>query len=575
MDASRVQPPRGSQGGLPWRFGRWVRNASGCLGWRLVTVLVGSLLVLLGLSGWLALELHRKHLLSLLEETAIGIGETILFSAHASMLENDRDHLAQIVDNIGGREAVLVLRLLDSRGTVGFSSRHEEVGTSSDLGAPLCQGCHQGGEPRAPANLRDGLQLSPSDGALGLVIPVLNSPECSNAACHVHPAEQRVLGMLDLELSTRRLDAAMHDARRWMATLAAITIVVIAATIGILTWRIAHQPIRALLVGTRRLAGGDLSHRIDLSERPSGEIGELAASFNDMSSRLQRAQEELEAWNQRLETKIREKTRELEQARDQIVFAEKMASLGKLAAIVAHEINNPLAGVLIYTKLVRRRLAEIPSEHPEGEAPAEWQALAEKLGTVETEVARCGDIVRNLLRFSRHREAAREPTDINAAVTRAMRLVQHQADLTGVEVRLELDPELPEVFCEVSQIQQAILAAVMNGLEAMPDGGTLALRTWFVPENDEAVIEIRDTGVGIPEELHTKIFEPFFSTKQDGRGTGLGLAVMYGIVQRHQGGIDFDSAPGKGTSFRIILPVHPKTRDTADPAWTPAPQGGE
>jgi two-component system, NtrC family, sensor kinase len=519
------------------------------LGWRLVLALTGSLIVLLGVSGFLALELHRKHLYGLLEQNALDLGETILSSTHYSMLENDRRSLEEILGSIAGRDNVIALRLIDARGRVQYSKHANEIGHESDLSAPICAGCHSGTEIRVPATLRDGLHLYAAQdgrGALGLGVPVLNSPECSNAACHVHPSDQRVLGMLDVELSTAALEDNLRTARFHSALLAIFTVLGSTGVVGLLAWRIVNRPLSRVLIGIRRVAAGDLSHR--LPDAQVGEMAEVSEAFNDMSSRLEHAQNELEHWAMTLETKVAEKTRELERTRDQMVFTEKMASLGKLSAVVAHEINNPLAGILVYAKLVRRRLAKMPDE---GIGLGDMDA---NLATIETETARCGDIVRNLLLFSRRSETSRQPSDLHAILRRALRLLQHQADLGGVNTVLELG-EIPEVVCDPAEIQQAFLAVLMNALEAMPEGGTLTVRTKRDTGESGVVIEIADTGVGIPAELRPKVFEPFFSTKSEGKGTGLGLAVTYGIVRRHHGRIDFESLPGQGTVFRIVLPL--------------------
>jgi two-component system NtrC family sensor kinase len=556
MHETGPQPDGENARGLRSLLRRWSELPARCIGWRLVITLGASLLLVLASSGWLALQLHRKHLYSMLAENATGIGETILASTNASMMENNRQHLLKILENIGQREGVLAVRLFNARGEVSYSSLDEEIGTTTNLQAPLCRGCHNGGEPRVPRSIRDGLQLyslPPGEGALGLAVPVLNTPECSNADCHIHPPEQRVLGMMDLELTTAPLEAALVDTKRQLLILGLGTVLLISAALGLFTWRLVHRPIISILKGTRRLGGGDLSYRMD--ETGPGELGELAASFNEMSGRLQGAQNELAEWNQRLEAKVAEKTRELERARDQMVFAEKMASLGKLAAIVAHEINNPLAGVLVYTKLVRRQLPKLLERSREPADGEKGRKLEETLATMESEVARCGDIVRNLLLFSRRREPHHDPVDLNGVIDRSVRLIRHQADLNSVAIELALEPGLPEVICDASQIEQATLAALMNGLEAMPDGGILTVRTGLDPEHGQVRIEIEDTGIGIPDAIRDKIFEPFFSTKSEGKGTGLGLSVMYGIVQAHGGRIDFDSTPGSGTCFRMRLPL--------------------
>lgn len=557
---------------------RGVGAVTRSLGWRLVLVLTGSLLLLLGISGSLALELHRQHLYSLLEQTAIELGETILSSTQSSMMENDRDGLGEIIRNIGGRQSVLALRLVNAEGEVHYSNHPEEIGRKHALDSPVCQGCHSGPSVQVPVNLREGLRrfsLPSGESALALAFPVLNRTGCSTAECHVHPNEQQVLGVLDVELSTASLDGWVGDARSQMLWFGLITIAVVSAVIGAVAWRMVNQPIRAVLTGIRRLGTGDLAHR--LPPQKSSEFGELAQSINLMSARLESASEELEQWNHTLEARIQEKTQQLERTRDQMVFAEKMSSLGKLAAIVAHEINNPLAGILVYTKVIRRRLAKlagggtVPNVEQTGQtdtaaaAPPSpgagdvFASLDESLATVEAETARCGDVVRNLLLFSHRGEAGFETTDINAILERAVKLVHHRAELEGVEVQFQLDPALPTISGSSTEIQQAVLAVLINALEAMADGGQLGVATRTDNSQPEArgiVIEISDTGPGIPEHLQARIFEPFFSTKEAGKATGLGLTVLYGIVERHGGRIGVDSGE-RGTTVRIFLPFEP------------------
>lgn len=600
-----VRPPgaAGSGRGLS----RVLREVPRSLGWRMVVILVCTLVVILGASDWLTLDLHRRHLTKLLEERAVGLSETILSSTHFSMLENDRRHLGQILENVGRQESVLALRLINAEGDVVFSKDSAEVGTTSDLGSALCQGCHAGNQARIPASLRDGIVHYASPGGertLGLGIPVLNEPVCSNAGCHYHPPEQAVLGMIDLELSTHELETALADARERMVLVVIVTIVVISSVIGWLAWRIVHRPLHTVLRGITELTAGDRGHRI--AANLPAEAGELAAAFNVMSERLGSAQAELEQWNRTLEQRIGEKTHELERTRDQMVFTEKMASLGKLAAIVAHEINNPLAGILVYAKLVRRRLPKFVTLPTAADREVKAREMDETMATIEAETARCGDIVRNLLLFSRQGVLDREPTEVNAIVERAAKLVQHRADLANVRIELELEPDLPPLVCDRGEFQQALLALILNALDAMPDGGRLTLRSGFVaePSRDAAPqvsrtggdlsasaparadspshasearstdddrdglvwVEIADTGTGIPEEIRARIFEPFFSTKSEGAGTGLGLAVTYGIVQRHGGTIRVDSEIGRGTTFRLDFPLRAAAAAVNEPS---------
>jgi two-component system, NtrC family, sensor kinase len=557
MHRKLVRSAPGAGGGPGSHIRRFRQALAGrSLAWRLGLTLTGCLGILLGVGGWYGLEMHRRQLYGLLEQSALDTGETILSSTYSSMLENDQRHIARIIGDVGRRSNVLALRLVDARGEVRYSKRIAEVGQVQDVDSPVCRGCHVGGQVKSPLDLRDGLaaySLPTGEGVLGLAIPIANLSECSSAACHVHPAGQRVLGVLDLELSAANLERDVQKARQQMAIFSTLAILGISGTVSLLTWRVALRPLRGLLGGIRKLGQDGMWQRLS-TEHPA-EIGELAISFNQMSGRLEKAQRELETWNETLEQRIREKTAELERARDQMVFTEKMASLGKLSAIMAHEINNPLAGILVYSKLLRRRLATMPPGDNRAEAVDRIREMDEKLALIETETARCGEIVRNLLLFSRRRETARESADLGSIIDRAVRLVSHPADLAQVNVNVALDPRIPVISCDPAEIEQAILALLINAIEAMPDGGRLDIEALLSEPGTEVEIRITDTGPGIPEDVKSRIFEPFFSTKHAGSGTGLGLAVVYGIAERHGGRVTVESPPGRGASFRLCLPL--------------------
>jgi two-component system NtrC family sensor kinase len=233
-----------------------------------------------------------------------------------------------------------------------------------------------------------------------------------------------------------------------------------------------------------------------------------------------------------------------------MLIVEKMASLGKLAAVVAHEINNPLAGIGTYARLLRRRLAKNADAK---QSPVEGVETAKILELVETEANRCGDIVRNLLLFSRTPGARFTSELLQPMLERCILLIKHQADLQEIRIALRVPADMPPLSCDVSQIQQVVLSLCLNAIEAMPTGGELriqAKRVW-----EEAVIVVEDTGCGIPPEQLGHIFEPFYTTKEQGKGLGLGLAVVYGIVGRHRGRVEVESKQGQGTTFTIHLPL--------------------
>jgi two-component system NtrC family sensor kinase len=234
----------------------------------------------------------------------------------------------------------------------------------------------------------------------------------------------------------------------------------------------------------------------------------------------------------------------LDQAtRQQIGQSEKLASLGRLAAGVAHEINNPLTGVLTFAHLLREK----PNMDEQDKAD---------LDLIIRETTRAAEIVRRLLDFSRERPVMIERLNINEVVRRTLQLIRNQKLFEGIVINENLGENLPEVNGDMNRLQQVFLNLTLNSCEAMPHGGTIAIRTAM--HNGEVRLEIADTGFGIKPEVMERIFEPFFTTKPVGQGTGLGLAVTYGIVQQHGGSIEVESEEGKGTKFIIALPVENK-----------------
>jgi len=232
--------------------------------------------------------------------------------------------------------------------------------------------------------------------------------------------------------------------------------------------------------------------------------------------------------------------RELQQLQDQLIQAEKMASLGKLAAGVAHEINNPLTGILTFAHLL---LKKTPEDDPQ----------REDLEVIVTEATRCKRIVQGLLDFARQRDPEKSLADINKIIEDSLSLVENQASFQNIEIIKELDSDLPKIMVDVNQIQQVFMNIILNAAEAMPDGGYLTISTQVVDRSIE--IKFIDTGCGIPQENIGRLFDPFFTTKEPGKGTGLGLAVSHGIVTRHQGRIEVESQVGKGTTFTVKLPI--------------------
>ena len=223
-----------------------------------------------------------------------------------------------------------------------------------------------------------------------------------------------------------------------------------------------------------------------------------------------------------------------------VIQTEKLTALGRMAAGIAHEINNPMGGILVYTTML---MDQVPEEGP----------IREGLDVIAQETLRCKRIIQELLDFSRERPPLKKMSDVNAVVEKALRILENEFRLRRIQLEKKLSPDLPLAFLDGNQIQQVFMNILINAVEATHERGKVKVSTRPGPKGETVIVEISDNGCGIPSEKLAKIFEPFFSTKE--KGTGLGLSVSFGIIQNHQGQIDVSSLPGSGTRFSITLPV--------------------
>src|SRR6202158_1724665 len=316
---------------------------------------------------------------------------------------------------------------------------------------------------------------------------------------------------------------------------------IVAVLSWLFVWRVVGEPIKALKNGTEHLSQGNLGYQIEV--RSQDEVGDLAHSFNGMSLQLRAANEEIVTWAKTLEDRVVQKTKELQRAHDHMLHVEKMVSIGKMAAVVAHEVNNPLSGILTYAKLLRKWVESGQAEREKREETMECLEL------IASESRRCGELVKNLLTLSRTAPMNVQSTDLRAVIDRSLLLVRHQLELGGIHLQLKLAEDLPRVPCDPAQMEQVFLALIMNAIDAMPRGGNLWLETGLSNDETEIKIRVRDDGAGIAPHVLLQIFEPFLTTKESGHGVGLGLAISRGIVERHNGRIEVDSELGRGTNL--------------------------
>lgn len=526
---------------------RWLQRLGQSVSAKLMVCIFIVLVITFGLLGYFIIQDQRKHLEDAALVSAEQQSEVLRRSASRYMLNNDRVGLYEMMLNMADQPGMMRVRIMNPQGEISYSTAPAEVGRMIDKSGEACNKCHEASQPLTRLNRSDRFRVYPANGqrVLGVITPLQNEPACSNAACHAHPANTQILGVLDTTLSLAKVDSGLQHETREMIALTAFALLMVVFLSGLFVWIVVHNPLRELQAGTEQIAGGKLG--LQISVRSQDEVGQLAKSFNAMSNRLQVAQAEITAWARTLEERVEEKTRELKQAHQHMLHVEKMATIGKMAAVVAHEINNPLSGILTYSRLVKRWIDKTT------EASAKQEEMKGSLDLIASESKRCGDLVKNLLSFSRVSPMNLSWCDLNQVIDRCTRLVQHKLDLSGTQLNLDIAKELPPVHCDPAQIEQVVLAMVINAIDAMPQEGNLWISSKMLGE-DAVELIIRDDGFGIPAEHLPHIFEPFYTTKEAG-GSGLGLAISESIIERHGGKIEVNSVVGQGTAFRIVLPI--------------------
>ena len=515
--------------------------------------LVIALTVAVFLFTFMVVRNSRDELLQQAIGHAAQLSEVVIKSTRFAMMQNQPSHVDKIIGDVAAQEDIDRVRILSKNGTVIHSSDENEIGSLVDQEAEACLACHLD---------EQSMQASPMIGRprfftdrhgqhmLGSTAVIRNEPNCSTGNCHAAAADQAVLGVLDIVSPLSQIDQAIRDTTVRTVGLALGFVILAALLVSVLVQRIVYRPLEDLKVGSERLAEGDLEHPIPV--RSDDELGQLAGSFNSMMRRLRESRAELQDWGRTLEQKVEDATHELQIAQAEAARGEKLASVGLLAAGIAHELNNPLTGVLTFSHLVRKQL---PDDSPQ----------AEDLDLVIQETKRCATIIRRLLDFAREKAPEKKYSDINLMIEETTHLIAQSAQVADIDIILQLDETLPTVWVDEDLLKQVIMNMLVNAQHAIDGGGRITVRTSVWQESPDggeggdskpmAMISIADSGCGISEENLQRIFDPFFTTKGVGKGTGLGLSVSHGTIKAHGGSVEVESTVGEGTEFRIYVPL--------------------
>ena len=605
-----------------------------------------TILVVIAIFAYFNIQSENRSLLTEVERAAHQYSEHLKADMGYDMLHNDRKRIQEDVRRIGRQGTINGIRVFNKAGEVIYSSKSTEVGKMVDMKAATCFRCHLTGQPVKLLEKQDHMRFFRDDPdsprQLGIINPIYNESSCWTASCHMHPESQTVLGVLDVTMPLDKVDQNIRRSQVAIIVLAVSAIIILSVIIGFLVRWWIDRPVQDLLTATRQVAGGNLGYRVKVKRED--ELGMLAKSFNSMTDNLA-------------------------DARLQLFQSDKLASMGRLAAGVAHEINNPLTAVLTNSSFLLKRSQGQPE-------------MREDLQVIVSETIRCREIVKSLLDFARQTVPKKRKADINEIIHRAATVVENQLTMGQVELVMELDDKLANVTVDANQIQQVFINLMVNAADAIGEGGgtinitsraislgpagTLQIKRAlcrkrhdlvdrkiqidgkpaismrykknkktglvhlnplygsnehklngmpdfdkevelmcpdcsasliadgeFCPDcgspiyafevplkglvqgclkescgwhrweqvdsswNDEYVeVRVMDDGCGIPQEQLPKLFEPFSTTKGQ-KGTGLGLAVTWGIVDNHNGTISVESKLGAGTTFTIRIPVGP------------------
>jgi two-component system NtrC family sensor kinase len=511
-------------------------------------IAIGLIMILGSFIFWFAtLNKQEEDIMSIAVKYGNSFIDFIKKSTRYSMLAFQRPAIQQTLEDISIAEGVERVRIFDHHmGKIFYSSNNANVGNLVDKGSISCRGCHEETEKtfKLSSEQKKSEIYKSAEGftSLKLIEPILNEPACYTSECHIHPKEQKILGLVEADMSLELLDKAKLKQGLALTAYVLIFIVAISVSLGIILYKIVSKPVSQLTEGIKTVAAGNFHYSVPITSED--EMGVLANRFNTMIKDLKEAHDQRELWTQTLEAEIAKKAEEIQKTHSSMLQTEKLASLGRMAAGIAHEINNPLTGIVTFAHLMKDNFPPDSSE-------------SEDLNVIIEQAERCAKIIKNLLTFARATPSEKGEANINDVLSRTIYMVKNQAKFHNIKFTINMEESSFITYGDASQFQQIFLNMMINAADAMNERGTITIATRSTDMNGKPFVEIEftDTGSGIKDEDMPKLFEPFYTTKPVDKGTGLGLSVSHGIVKHYGGEIDIESTIGKGTSFFVRLPL--------------------
>lgn len=527
-----------------------VRKSLNSLAGKLIMA-VGTLMTIGSIIfGYIFIRYEEKIMMNNLISYASSTADLVRRGIYYGMPVAHGDAIKQTIEIIGSGSDVKSITVYDREGKITYSSQKSEIGRTVAIDNIACRMCHKKDTtPQHFFSEANNWTIVP-DGSgsktLKFVTPIQNELSCYTASCHYHSKDTRILGVLETNFSTAAVDSTIKQNRIGTILFGGVFVVMISFSLCIILYHFVSKPVSLLDEGMHRIAKGELDYKIEIKSKD--EMGLLADTFNSMAGDLKKYKENMENWTKTLEEEVQKKTSEIMKAQDQLINAEKLASLGRMAAGVAHELNSPLTGIVTFSHLMLKR------------TPPENKLDIEDLEVIIEQANRCSKIIKSLLGFSRKTSSDKIHININDLTDSTVAMLRNQAKFHNIRFNISFDNTIPPVAVDPNQLQQVFINLLINAADAMNEKGQITVITRTIAEaaatgKQYIEIEVTDTGPGIPEDHIGKIFEPFFTTKPVGKGTGLGLSVSYGIIKKHGGNIFVRSESGKGASFFVRLPL--------------------
>ncbi|HEX2968268.1 MAG TPA: ATP-binding protein [Bacteroidales bacterium] len=523
---------------------------------RVIFIIAVSSLVLFVSFGVIFRSVYERNLNTVIRQNGNNIGSIVESSLYYSMLRNDKSTLQSTLDIINTMSGIDDVNMYDENDNLVYSSFAENASSHSN---PDCRSCHDNLRTMFPEKQKSyriipagsDCVMNENDNThrhLLIRSPILNERSCYTAACHAHNENEAMLGSLIIKLPLDDVDETVNKSSGRYFLFAALVTLLLIISLILFTQRQIKTPLNEIVKASLAVAGGDKETRLNINSDQLEDMRMVSRAFNEMLDNIQSANEELKNWSQQLEYKVQKKSEELGATRNELIHIERIASLGKLSSSVAHELNNPLSGILVYTKLIHKQLSNPDLTDKKKEA------MLKHLKLIETETKRCGDIVKGLLDFSRKEQEDFEARHLHPVLREAYDLMLHTISISNIKFQTDFRAVSDMVLCSPNQIKQACVAMIINASEAVNENGEIILST-SNPDPSSIRIDITDNGIGISPDDMPHIFEPFFSTKSSTSGIGLGLAIVHGIVISHNGKMGVKSEPGRGTTMSFTIPL--------------------